>query len=339
MKTLRNPILRATVIPLTVGLLASCGTSNTTDQNNLTSNVTSATDPKTPTVVATTTLLCDLTKKIAQDTVNLTCLLKPGVDAHVYEPLPEDRKAIENAKLILYSGYDLEPELIKLIEATSNPASKVAVAEEAVPKPLLGEEHEEPNHQEGSEGEQVRDPHVWHNAENGVRMVEVIESNLEQLVPEKAELYRQNAQALKTQLTQIHSWIKSQIATIPQSDRKLITTHDAFGYYADAYGIPVAGVLQGLSTEEKPTATRVKEVVDEVKASSVPTIFPEVVVNPKLIEGVAKEAQVKISQQELFSDSLGEPGSKGDTYPKMLIANTQTIVEGLGGKFSAFQAQ
>ncbi|ACK72354.1 periplasmic solute binding protein [Gloeothece citriformis PCC 7424] len=338
-------------VTLTVGLLASCGTPNTTNSEDSNSSVTSTTESQTPTVVATTTVLCDLTQRIAEDTIKLNCLLEPGLDPHVYEPLPEDRKAIENAELILYSGYGLEPELIKLIESTSNKAPKVAVAQEAVPNPLLGEDdhhnheedhsdhsHEQEEHQEEAQGEQVPDPHVWHNAQNGVKMVEVIEKNLEQLVPEQAQLYRQNAQALKTELSQIDDWIKSQIATIPKRNRQLITTHDSLGYYAQAYNIPVAGVLQGLSTEEKPTATRVKELVDQVKASNVPTIFPEVAVNSKLIETVAKDAQVKIPAQELYTEGLGEPGSSGDSYPKMLVTNTQIIVEGLGGEFISFQA-
>jgi manganese/iron transport system substrate-binding protein len=150
-------------------------------------------------------------------------------------------------------------------------------------------------------------------------------------------LYTQNAKKLETELTEIHTWIKSQIATIPASNRKLVTTHDAMGYYAAAYGIPVEGALQGISTEEKPTANRIQQLVNEVKASTVPTLFAEVVVNPKLIEAVAKEANVNISDQQLYSDSLGEPGSTGDTYPEMLIANTKAIVEGLKGRYTAFQ--
>ncbi|WP_013324464.1 metal ABC transporter solute-binding protein, Zn/Mn family [Gloeothece verrucosa] len=335
MNIFSRQIWQTTGVVLIAGMMASCGTSNTTYQENSSSSLTSPTTGKTPSVVVTTTVICDLAKRIAQDSINLTCLLKPGIDAHLYQPLPEDRRAIENASLILYSGYGLEPELIKLIKAASNPAPKVAVAEEAVPKPLLGEEH----HHQQAQGEQLPDPHVWHNAENGVQMVEVIESHLETLQPAKAALYHQNAEKLKTELIKIHNWIKTQIATIPPNNRQLITTHDALGYYGNAYGIPVAGALQGLSTDEKPTAARVKELVDEVKASHVPTIFAEVVVNPKLIQAVARDARVKIAQQELYSDSLGEPGSSGDSYPKMLISNTQTILEGLGGKYVAFPAQ
>jgi manganese/iron transport system substrate-binding protein len=170
-------------------------------------------------------------------------------------------------------------------------------------------------------------------------MVDVIQQNLTKLNPEQSALYTQNAQALKTKLTQIHTWIKSQVATIPEQSRKLVTTHEALGYYAAAYNIPVDGALQGISTEVKPAAARVKELVDEVKRSGVPAIFAEVAVNPKLIEAVAKDAQVTIANPKLFSDSLSAPGSVADTYPKLLLANTQTIVKNLGGKLTPFPAQ
>ncbi|MEK0177786.1 MAG: hypothetical protein EAZ98_20305 [Oscillatoriales cyanobacterium] len=124
---------------------------------------------------------------------------------------------------------------------------------------------------------------------------------------------------------------------IPANNRKLVTTHDALGYYSKAYGIPVVGALEGISTDEAPTPTRVAQLVREIKASGVPTIFAETTINPKLIEAVAKEAKVKVSPRELFADGLGEPGSEGDTYEKMMIANTRTIVEGLGGKYTPFK--
>ncbi|WP_239651645.1 metal ABC transporter substrate-binding protein [Neosynechococcus sphagnicola] len=99
------------------------------------------------------------------------------------------------------------------------------------------------------------------------------------------------------------------------------------------------GSLQGISTDEKPTAARVRELVEEIEAAKIPTIFAEVSVNPKLLTTVAQEAKVQIASRELFADGLGEPGSEGDTYAKMLAANTQTLVEGLGGNFIPFQAQ
>jgi manganese/iron transport system substrate-binding protein len=282
-----------------------------------------------PKVIATTTVLCDLTKQIAESTIDLICPITPASDPHVYKPTPGDRKNIEEAKLILYGGYSFEPSLIKLIQSTANPAPKIAVDEVAVPKPQTFQE----------DGKTETDPHVWHNAQNGVQIVEVVQTNLAKLAPENAALYTKNAQAMRTEISKIDIWIKSQVATIPQNARKLVTTHDALGYYSKAYDIPVEGALGGISTEEKPTAARVKELVDIIKTTKVPTIFAERTVNPKLIDAIAKEANVKVSDQALYTDGLGDRGSSGETYQKMLMANTKAIVEGLGGTYTPFKSK
>jgi manganese/iron transport system substrate-binding protein len=282
-----------------------------------------------PKVVATNSVLCDLTQEIAQDTIDLKCLIPAGSDPHIYEPKPDDRKAIEQAKLVLYGGYNFEPSLIKLIKATNNQTAKVAVNEVAVPNPQKFEE----------DGKTENDPHVWHNAQNGVRIVEIVRDNLGKVSPSNAAKYTSNAAKVTDELKQIDSWIKAQIQTIPAKQRKLVTTHDALNYYSQAYAIPLEGALQGISTQEKPTAGRVKDLVKEIKTVGVPTIFAETTINPKLIEAVAKEAKVKVSAREIFADGLGEKGSEADTYKKMLIANTQTIVSGLGGKFTPFAAK
>jgi len=275
-----------------------------------------------PLVVATHSVLCSLTQQIAAETINLKCLISPGTDPHVYQPTPDDRKAIENAQLVLYGGYQFEPELIRIIQATTSSAPKVAVDELAVPQPQQFEE----------DSQREPDPHVWHNAQNGVAMVQVIRDYLSQLEPNNTDRYRTTANKLTTELSQIDRWIKTNIATIPPTTRKLVTTHDALGYYSQAYGLPVEGALQGISTTEAPTAKRVKELVQEIQTTQVPTIFAETSINPKLIDSVAKAAKVELAQQELYTDGIGAAGTLGDTYQKMLIANTKTIVEGLGGQ-------
>ena len=326
--SIKTPRLEsATILILAIGV-TSCGTPQqaTTSSPKAPSAALNTNKPK---VVATNSILCDITQEIAQDTVDLKCLIPAGSDPHVYEPKPDDRKAIEEAKLLLYGGYNFEPGLIKLIKATSNQAPRVAVDEVAVPNPQKFEE----------DGKTEIDPHVWHNAQNGVRIVEVVRDNLGKISASNAAKYTSNAEKMTSELKQVDSWIKSQIKTIPTNQRKLVTTHDALGYYSKAYGMPVEGALQGISTEEKPTAGRVKNLVKEIKITGVPTIFAEMTINPKLIEAVAKEANVKVSKREIFADGLGEKGSEGDTYKKMLVANTQTIVEGLGGKLTPFSAK
>ncbi|MBD2205805.1 zinc ABC transporter substrate-binding protein [Calothrix sp. FACHB-1219] len=321
------------VLALTFSLLGCEATPTTTQQTKPVDSAASiaTANPATaasevPLVVATNTILCDLTKQIAATTVNLQCLIQPGSDPHVYQAKPGDRKAIEQAKLILYGGYDFEPELIKLIKATSNPATKVAVNELAVPNPQKFAE----------DGKTVTDPHVWHNAQNGVAIAKVIGDSLSKLKPENANLYSENTQKVTNEISKIDTWIKSEVATIPPKNRKLVTTHDALGYYAQAYGIPVEQALGGISTEAAPTAARVSALVKDIQKTGVPTIFAEVTNDAKLITAVAKNANVKVSDRELYADSLGEAGSDADTYQKMLIANTQSIVEGLGGKYTPF---
>ncbi|MEH2458077.1 metal ABC transporter solute-binding protein, Zn/Mn family [Nostoc sp.] len=324
-------------LALTCGVLGCSPTSETsqstpTPPNNVAAPQT-GTSPvaevsaKSPLVVATNTVACGLTKEIAGDTIDLKCLIDPGSDPHVYQPKPEDSKAIEQAKLILYGGYNFEPGLIKLIKATSNSAPKVAVDEVAVPKPQQFED----------DGKTVTDPHVWHNAQNGIAIAQTISQELAKVAPNNAATYTSNTQKLTNEISQIDTWIKSQIATIPPKQRKLVTTHDAFGYYSKAYGIPIEGALGGISTEEAPTPARVGALSKVIQKEGVPTIFAEITINPKLIQAVAKEAKVKVSDRELFADGLGEKGTEGETYEGMLIANTRTIVEGLGGKYTEFK--
>jgi manganese/iron transport system substrate-binding protein len=284
---------------------------------------------KAPLVVATIDVICNLAKTIAKETIELKCLIAAGTDPHTYAVTPADRQAIETASLLLYAGYGFEPAIIKAIEATKNTAAKVAVNEVAVNKPL----------QMVEDGKAETDPHVWHDAQNGIKIVASLESALSKAVPAQAATYAANAKSLTTELTQIDTWIKAQISTIPVKSRRLVTTHDALGYYGKAYNIPIEGALQGLSTEEKPTPTRVKKLVAEIKTSGVPTVFAEASNSSKLLDSVAVDANIKVSTDPLFADGLGEAGSSGDTYPKMLISNTKVITEGLGGKFQAFAAK
>ncbi|MGI2905019.1 metal ABC transporter substrate-binding protein [Tolypothrix sp. VBCCA 56010] len=281
-----------------------------------------------PLVVATSTIIADLAQDVGKDEIKLTGILKPGTDPHVYEPRPEDSRFLEEANLILYNGYNLEPGLIKIMKATGGKARQVAVGE--VVKPLQLDK---------GKGEIVPDPHVWGNAENARAMVNAIRDALIELSPEDKEKFTQNATQLSKELQQLDSWIKQEIATIPPEKRKLITTHDAFQYYGRGYGIAIAGTLIGISTEEQPSAQTVQRLVESVKKIGVPAIFAETTINPALITTVAQEANVKLAPRQLYSDSIGAPGSEGDSYIKMMEANTRTIVEALGGKYTPFQPQ
>ncbi len=278
-----------------------------------------------PNVVATSTIIADLTDEVGGEEIQVQGILKPGTDPHVYEPVPADSVALEKAKLILYNGYNLEPGLIKLMNAAGLNSRKVAVGEFAKPLEL------------DKKGERVPDPHVWGDAENVILMVNAIRDALIELSPEDREKFTQNAARLTSELKQLDTWITQEIKTIPANKRKLVTTHDAFQYYARAYNIPVAGTLIGISTEEQPSAQTVQRLVESVKATGVPAIFAETTINPALIKTVAQEAGVKLAPKQLYSDSIGTPGSDGDSYINMMVANTRSIVESLGGKYTPFQ--
>jgi manganese/iron transport system substrate-binding protein len=310
---------------LQLALLAlAIGFAGCNQNTNTAFTQTSSRNNNLPQVVATTSVLCDLTRQVAGNSVNLTCLIAPGADPHVYQPKAEDREAMQTASLILYNGYNLEPSLIRLIKASKNRTPKIAVGQVAVPKP------------QQVQNSKINDPHVWHNVKNAIAMVDVISRNLQKVSPKNAPLYSSNARQIKSELTQLDSWVKSTVTTIPANQRKLVTTHNAMGYYASSYGLSLKGTLEGISTEGKPTDARVKGLVNNIKQARVPTIFAETTINPNLIESVARQAKVKVSQRELFTDGLGEPGSEGETYEKMMTANTRAIVEGLGGTYLKF---
>jgi manganese/iron transport system substrate-binding protein len=227
-----------------------------------------------PLVVASNPVLCDLTRRIAGDSIELKCLIDAGSDPHEYNSKPGDMKAIEQAKLILHGGYNFEPGIIKSIKSSGN-TSAVAVDEIAVPEPIQiaadhheahGEAHDA-DHSEAdpkavepagdatskeTESAVEPDPHVWHDAQNGRRIVSTIADRLSTLNPAQSDNYRMTSKVLDDELVAIDTWIKAQIATIPVAQRKLVTTHDALNYYGRAYGLPIEGALQGLRRSRTP---------------------------------------------------------------------------------------
>jgi ABC-type Zn uptake system ZnuABC Zn-binding protein ZnuA len=317
-KLLNNICLRIGFFFLTIGFFG-CGNQAINTSFTQTSTTVNENLPK---VVVTTSVLCDLAKQVAENTINLTCIIPPNTNAQDYQPKPEDLTAIEEAKLIFYNGYNLEPALIKIITATKTPTTKIAVSQVALPKARQFQVN----------GRPVINPYIWHHPQNAIKMVEVINNNLKKLSPSDADIYQENTKRIITELTQIDNWIKSRIASIPKDRLIVVTTNNAIDYYTKAYGIPSAS----FGTEEQATDQRIKNLVQYVQKSKVPTIFLETTVNPELMESVAAEANVKLSERQLYTKGLGEPGSDADTYQKMMFANTRTIVEGLGGTYLIF---
>jgi manganese/iron transport system substrate-binding protein len=269
-------------------------------------------------------MIADWTETVGGEAIDHLGLLAPGVDPHIYEPVPADSVALEKAKLIFYNGYNLEPGLTKLITAVGQNAQKIALAELVPP---LTSRHQ---------GSDLPDPHVWGDVKNVILMVNGIRDALIDIAPENKELFTNNAAVFTQALTQLDQWVTQQIQTIPEPNRTLVTTHDAFEYYIKAYGLRSGGTLIGISTEEQPSAQTVARLSDAIKKMGVPTIFAETTINPALITTVAQEAGVTLAKRSLYSDSLGEAGGEADTYIKMIVANTRILVESLGGTISPF---
>jgi manganese/iron transport system substrate-binding protein len=320
--------LLGVAIALLIGL-AGCSsatpTSSESDQSEATtdSETTADTaDESALNVVASYSVICDITSQIVDGGAQLNCLIPSDQDPHTYQAKPSDREAIDTADLVFYAGLNFEPAIIGMATASESAAPKIALHDEAVQQVIEVEE----------EGEVNPDPHIWHDVENGLVMVTLIRDNLVAIDPDNADVYTQNAEQLTAELEALEAWIPEQIATIPESQRRLVTTHDAMGYYAQAYGLTVEGTLLGASTEEEPTATEVKELSTAIQDKGIPTIFAELTADDRVLKTVADEAGVSISENVLLADGLGAEGTPGESYTGMLVYNTCTIVEGLGGE-------
>ncbi|MDB9538818.1 zinc ABC transporter substrate-binding protein [Anabaenopsis tanganyikae CS-531] len=319
---LSNNLLPGILVVLTIGFLG-CANQRVT---------TSFTQPSTkiqenlPRVVATTTILCDLTRQVAQNTINLTCLGSPDNDSYFYQPRSGHREAIAQADLVFHTGYNFKSELLKTLAEGKTSTPKVAVNELAVPQPQ----------QFLASGERLANPHVWHDVKNTIRMVEIISHNLKIINPDYTTFYSDNARLIQNELTQLDTWIKSRIDTIPKDKRKLLATSNVMNYYTTAYKIPLVKGLENISSIVNPTDAQVKTWVTTIQQAQVPTIFPDTTINQQFIASVPTPANVRVSQRQLYTYGLGEPGGEADNYQKLMVANTRTIVEGLGGTYLIF---
>ena len=322
-KKLSPHLLKTIILGLMVGLFG-CGnkpisTTYNTINNNINNNL--------PFVVATNSVICDLTKQVAGDTINLICLIPPGINPINYKPIPEDNQAIKNANLVLYHGYNFEPGFIKTIKEIKNPKLKIAVAQRAVTNPIKIIKNRK----------QIIEPHVWHNPNNTIKIVNIINSSLIKLAPKNKNIYNRNTKRLTKEINQINSWIKGRLASIPDKNRKLITTNSAIIYYIKAYDISYSANLGNVKNTGKLTEIKIRNLAKDIQKAKVPTIFVDTNTNSNLLAPVATAAKVKVSKRPLYIDGLGEPGSDGETYQKMMTTNTRIIVEGLGGTYLKFE--
>jgi ABC-type Zn uptake system ZnuABC Zn-binding protein ZnuA len=295
-------------------------------------------------VVATFSVLGDLVRNIGGEHVSVTVLAGPGVDTHTFEPTAADGVALANARLIFENGLDFETWLDDVYQAAGSKATRIVVSDGiAVIEGEHAEEQEEgedrsedeagaeADHEAGDEhGHGEYDPHVWHSAANAIVMARNIGEALAAADPENATSYQDNAEAYTTELETLDAWITAQVSTLPAKQRKLVTTHDTFAYFAEQYGFEVIGTLLPTSTEgASPSAQELAALVEAVRAAGVPAVFAETVSNNSLLEQVSTEAGVAVVT--LYTDALGPEGSPGGTYLDMMRANVNAIVTALGG--------
>jgi len=269
-------------------------------------------------VVATYSILGDWVQTIGGDAIALTVLVGPEGDAHTYEPTPRDSVALAQADVLFENGLGFEVWLDRLFQASNSAARRAVVTESIQPRELFV-----------SDSRIEIDPHVWHLPENAIRMVEAIASTLEQVDPDRSGEYRQRQNAYVAELKELDAWISQQTASIPKGRRKLVTTHDTFGYLADRYDFEVLSVLGSVSSETSdPSAGQVAEIIDRIRTLKIPAIFSENILNPKLTLMIAKEAGVTIVPT-LYTDALGPADSPGSNYLGLMRFNIGSIVEAL----------
>jgi ABC-type Zn uptake system ZnuABC Zn-binding protein ZnuA len=233
------------------------------------------------------------------------------------------------------NGLEFEPWLDDLVTSSGSNAARV-VASDGVDR-LPAAELEESGDEEGElneagEDEQGEsDPHIWHDPQNAQTMVENIRAALVEADPANAASYNANAEAYTAEIETLDAYIQDQVATLPEARRKLVTSHDTFGYFARRYGFEVIGtVIPSVSTEvADPAAGELAALIDEIEAAGAPAIFDENVTNPDLLEQVAASAGVTVAPP-LYTDALGTPDSSGGTYLEMARYNVDTIVQALG---------
>ena len=278
-------------------------------------------------VVTTTTMVTDMVKEIGGDRVNVVGLMGPGVDPHLYKPASGDVVKLQRAKVIFYSGLMLEGRMSDLFFKMARAGKKVYAVTESIP---------EKDRLEPPEFEGHWDPHIWGDPTLWSKCIATVVEGLSAGDPDGNEFYAKRGAAAVKSYKDVHQWALKRIAELPKSQRVLVTSHDAFNYFGQAFGFQVVAV-QGLSTVTEAGLADIAKTVDFIKSKKLKAIFVESSVNPSAIERVSKDAGVKIGG-ELFSDACGRSGDfheahgeKYDvgTFVGMIKHNVNTVVDAL----------
>jgi zinc/manganese transport system substrate-binding protein len=273
-------------------------------------------------VVATTTQIGDFVRQVGGDVVEAHQILQPNSDPHDYEPRPADVEATAGAKVVFVNGDTLDSWMNQIVsESGGNPT--VVDLSEGVPERLPGE----------TSGEEASryDPHWWHDPRDAEAAVTEIRDAMIEADPDHAADYQRNADAYLAKIEGLDEGIQNCIDKVPADQRKLVTDHDAFNYFANRYGIEVVGaVIPSQSTQAQPSAGEVADLISLIKRENVKAVFPESSINPNLAQTIARETGAS-ADYTLFGDTLGEDGSDGDTYLKMEAANADAMARGFTG--------
>jgi zinc/manganese transport system substrate-binding protein len=261
-------------------------------------------------VVATISIIGDLTKNVGGDRVDVATLVGPGADAHVYSPTPADVNKLTDAKLVIVNGLGLEGWMARLVKASGTKAPLLTATKGVKPRKMEDEHHA---------GRVVSDPHAWQSIANAKTYVANIRDGLTKADPAGKQAYEANATAYTAKLDGLEKDVKAAISTIPADRRRIITTHDAFGYFGDAYGMEFISP-EGVSTESEASARDVAKIITQIKKQNIPAVFMENISDPRLMEQIAKESGAKIGGT-LFSDALSDEKGPAPTYIDMMQNN------------------
>jgi zinc/manganese transport system substrate-binding protein len=277
-------------------------------------------------VVASFSILADLIGNIGGDRVSITTLVQPGSDAHVYAPTPADAKTVAEAKLIVTNGLKFEGWMKRLVQSS---ASKAVLVEAAagIKARIQKDDHGHAKNDKHGHDHAGQDPHAWQSIGNIRVYVGNIRDALIAADPAGKAAFEANAVKYIGELDLVENEIKAIVAKIPMDRRKVITSHDAFGYFADAYGL-VFIAPRGISTEAEASAKDVAKLIQQIRKEKIPAVFMENISDQRLIQQIAKESGAKLGGA-LFSDSLSKSDGPAPTYIRMMRYNIKTISEAL----------
>jgi zinc/manganese transport system substrate-binding protein len=271
-------------------------------------------------VLATFSILGDLVKQVGGDRVEVSTLVGPNSDAHVYSPAPADAKKVAAAKVVITNGLGFEGWMARLVRAAGSKVNPVVATKGIKPRKQAAHGH--------SHGHDDTDPHAWQSVANAKIYVANILAALIAADPDGKAAYEANAAAYVEKLDALDNEVREAVATIPADRRRIITSHDAFGYFQAAYGIDFVAP-QGVSTESEASARDVGRIITQIKKQRIPAVFLENVTDPRLIQRIAAESGAKIGGQ-LYSDALTDDKGAAPTYVDMIRHNVRQLVSALG---------